>query len=305
MTRAERIVSLLPGATETVAALGLEDALVGISADCDAPASVLDRPRVSQALIDPAQTPAAIDREVRERSARGAPLYQVDAAALAALRPDLVLAQSLCDVCAPTPGGLTAEAVAGASVLSLDARDLQGVFAEIAHIAEAAGAGSVGPRLLAQLRARLAAARRLPTRRPRVLTVEWPEPLFIGGHWVPEMVRLAGGQPLGVPGAHSRTVSWDEVRDFAPEVIILMPCGLGLEAAARTLPALTARPSWDTLPAVRTGAVHAVDGNRHFSRPGPGLVTGVEVLSALLAGSPPPPSLARRATPHELGGRRG
>lgn len=304
MTRAERIVSLLPGATETVAALGLEDAVVGISAECDAPASVLDRPRVSQALIDPAQTPAAIDREVREHRAQGAPLYHVDAATLAALRPDLVLAQSLCDVCAPTPGGLTAEAVADARVLSLDARDLEGVLAEIGRIAEAAGVGPAGARLLAELRHRLAAARRQPARRPRVLTVEWPEPLFIGGHWVPEMVQLAGGDPLGAPGEHSRTVSWDEVRAFAPEVIIVMPCGLGLEAAAQTLPALTAQPGWDTLPAVRAGAVHIVDGNRHFSRPGPGLVTGVEVLAGLLAGTAPPPALARRATSRELRARR-
>lgn len=293
---AERIVSLLPGATETVAALGLESALVGISADCDAPSSILDRPRISQGVIAPGQSPQEIDREVREHAATGAPLYRVDAAALAALAPDLVLSQSLCDVCAPTPGGLTAEAVREAEVLSLDATDLDGVLADIARIASAAGAEAAGGALLAGLRRRLRAARHSPRHRPRVLTVEWPQPLFIGGHWVPEMVQLAGGEPLGTPGAHSVTVPWQEVVDFAPEVIVVMPCGLGLDAAAATLPALTQRAGWTSLPAVRAGAVYVVDGNRHFSRPGPGLVTGVEVLAALLAGDGPDPGLARRAT---------
>jgi iron complex transport system substrate-binding protein len=280
---AQRIVSLLPGGTDIVCALGLEDRLIGISAECDQPATVMDRPRVSLSLLETGKADAAdIDRRVRERLAAGDPLFQADHAALAALRPDLILSQSLCDVCAATPDALTAAAVGDARVLALDGRDLDGLLADIRQVAAAAGATANGQALVDRLMQRRLAIGAPSMHRPRVLTVEWPDPLFVGGHWVPDMVVAAGGDPMGQPGAHSTTVSWESVQRFDPEVILVMPCGEDLTGAAAALSSLRRRPGWAALSAVRSGGVYLLDGNRHFSRPGPGAFTGLEIMACIL-----------------------
>jgi len=296
--RSQRIVSLLPGATEIVCDLGLADQLVGISGECDQPLDVMDRPRVSLGAIEPGDSdPGRIDAAVRETLAAGQPLFRADTEALAKLQPDLILSQSLCDVCAATPGSLTAEAIGDATVLSLDGRDLDGLQADIQAVAHAAGVPERGEQRVAALQRRREQARRRPKRRPRVLAVEWPEPLYLGGHWVPDMILEAGGDPLGAPGDHSVTVDWQAILDFAPEVILHLPCGMDVEQAANNFTALTARPGWQTLPAVQAGAVYLLDSNRFFSRPGPAVFTGIEILAHILegGGNDPAPGYWRRA----------
>ena len=299
-----RIVSLLPGATEIVAALGLGDQLVGISAECDEPPALMDRPRVSLAALDTTETdPAAIDREVRDRLARGAPLFQADPDALKALNPDLILSQSLCDVCAATPASLTAEAIGDASVLALDGRDLDGLLEDIRQVAAAAWVEERGRQLIASLNRRRRAIAASRGDRPRVLAVEWPEPLFVGGHWVPDMIVSAGGQPLNAPGDHSVVIDWDEVRAVAPSHILVLPCGQSLAGAQAGLARLQQHPGWSQLPAVQHGEVHLLDGNRFFSRPGPAAITGLEIIAHLLGTGPttdPAPGGWRRATPAEI-----
>lgn len=298
-----RIVSLLPGATEIVCELGLAGQLVGISGECDQPPAVMDRPRVSVGAIEPdGDDPAAIDQAVRDTLAAGQPLFSADARALAALQPDLILSQSLCDVCAATPGSLTAEAIGDARVLSLDGRDLDGLQADIEAVAQAAGVPEQGHHVVADLQQRRSRARRTPARRPRVLAVEWPDPLFLGGHWVPDMILEAGGDPLGAPGDHSVTVDWEVAREFAPDVILHLPCGMDVAGAARTMPALTRQPVWQDLPAVKTGEVYLLDSNRFFSRPGPAVITGIEILAHILegGGTDPAPGYWRRAGADEM-----
>ena len=299
----DRIVSLLPGATEIVSALGLEDRLVGISAECDQPASVMDRRRVSLAALDPQETePAAIDREVRDRLASGAPLFQADQAALRELDPQLILSQSLCDVCAATPGSLTAEAIGDAEVLALDGRDLDGLIHDIRRVAEAADVADTGSTLIDTLDRRREAVRRHRAPSRRVLTVEWPDPLFVGGHWIPDMVVTAGGESLGAPGDHSVVVDWNTVRRFDPEIIVMLPCGQSLAGAARGLGSMRSRPGWNELAAVRNHAIYLVDGNRFFSRPGPAAFTGLELMAHILGnGQPDPaPGYWRQARREEL-----
>lgn len=296
---AQRIVSLLPGATEIVAALGLADRLVGISAECDQPSALMDRPRVSIAALDTGETdPAAIDREVRARLASGAPLFRADSDALRALRPDLVLSQSLCDVCAATPDSLTARAIGDATVLALDGRDLKGLLRDIERVAAAAGVPDRGVRLIQSLERRRRTVAERPRSTARVLAVEWPEPLFIGGHWVPDMIVTAGARALNAPGDHSVAIDWDQVRDFAPTVVLVLPCGQSIRGAATGLQSLQQRPGWRALPAVRRGEVYLLDGNRYFSRPGPAAFTGLEITAHILGtdATDPAPGAWRRAT---------
>ncbi|MDR7421545.1 MAG: cobalamin-binding protein [Armatimonadota bacterium] len=290
-----RIVSLLPSATEIVCALGLGDALVGISHDCDYPAEVLDRRVLSTALVDPSQPSAAIDAAVRDRVHRGTSVYHLDAAGLEALRPDLILTQELCEVCAPsfTEVRRAARVLEGRTrLVSLEPLGLDDILDTIALVGDLTGAARTARALVSDLRARIEAVRRLPPPepRPRVLCVEWLDPLFVAGHWVPEMVAIAGGEDgLGRPRASSVTVPWEAVVAYAPELIVLMPCGFDLERTRAEAPLLARRPGWDALPAVRAGRVYATDGSAYFNRPGPRVVGGLEILAALVreGGGPP------------------
>lgn len=285
---ANRIVSLLASATEIVYALGLGDRLVGISHECDYPPEALDRPRVSRARFDPSGLEAGeIDRAVRRAMEEHGSVYAVDAERLAALRPDLVLTQAVCEVCA-VPTASAREAVAaleeGPSVLSLDAHDLAGIFRTIEEVGTAAGVGDRADAYAARLRARVEAVRaRVADRsRPRVLALEWLDPPFVPGHWVPEMVEIAGGVNVaGRAAERSAQVAWADVRGHDPDVLVIAPCGLGLDATRREADRQADRLREVAPRAIRSGRAFAVDGSSYFNRSGPRVVDGIEILGAL------------------------
>ncbi|MGY1752306.1 ABC transporter substrate-binding protein [Blastococcus sp. SYSU D01042] len=276
-----RVVSLLPSATEIVYALGLGAQLVGVTFECDEPPAARREKAVVVGGMDTAgMTPAAIDAAVRARLAAGVDLYTLHADALAALDPDLVLTQDLCRVCA-VPSGSVDEALAHlgcrADVLALDPHTLNEVLATITAVAQRTGVPERADALLASLRARLSAvASRVAGRpRPRVAVVEWVDPPFPAGHWVPDQVAAAGGEPVAcLPGQRSVPVDWDFFAAADPEVVVVAPCGFGLAGAVEQA-AVVAR-------ALPGRAVWALDGDAVVVRPGPRLVDGVETLAAVL-----------------------
>ena len=297
-----RIVSLLPSATEFVYALGLEDMLVGVSADCDYPPQVREKPVVSvstlpQAAVEKGLDAAAIDRAVAEKVARGEPLYRVKEETVRELRPDLILAQDLCRVCAVPSGHVTdALEMLGVSseVLSLDPHSVTEVVDCGRRVAEAAGRPQAGRLLADDLQRRLdnVAARARDTAPVRMLALEWPDPPFSAGHWVPEMIRVAGAEDvLGRPGMPSRRVTWEDVRRSKPDKVVYMPCGYSLPEASEQLGKLVAGGLLDPVPAAGTGEIYAVDASSYFSRPGPRMVDGVEILAWIAdpAAHPEPP----------------
>jgi iron complex transport system substrate-binding protein len=295
-----KILSLLPSATEIVYALGLEDQLVGVTCECDFPPEAATKPVMSRTVLplDDATPPAEVDRLVTEQVDEGAPLYEIDSEAVGRAQPDLILAQDLCRVCA-VPSGQVEDALATmgcrADVLSLDPSTLEDILDGIAEVGRRAGRDADADELVAGLRARVAtveaATRDLP--RPATLTLEWLDPPFAGGHWVPEMVERAGGRALGADvGEPSRRLDWDEVGAARPEVIVFIPCGYGLDQALEQAHELITRPEVAASPAGRAGRVLAADASSYFSRPGPRVVSGLEALAWALhpeALPPPPP----------------
>jgi iron complex transport system substrate-binding protein len=284
-----RIVSMLASATEIVVALGLESSLVGISHECDYPEHVLDRPRLSRPRFDAARlTSGEIDRAVRDAMARFGSVYEVDAAALEALNPDLILTQAVCEVCAvPTPGirDLVTATGLDATVLSLDAHTLEDIVRTVIAVGDAAGARPAAERLAAGLRARLNAVENAVAgaARPRVLAIEWLDPPFAPGHWVPEMIEAAGGENLlGVAGGHSEAVTWDELADLDPDVLVVMPCGYGLEASRDDADRFAGQLAEAAPRAIEAGRAWVVDGSSYFNRSGPRAFDGVEILAGLL-----------------------
>ncbi|GIW72812.1 MAG: cobalamin-binding protein [Planctomycetota bacterium] len=284
-----RIVSLLPSATEIACALGLEQALIGRSHECDHPPAVRALPAVVRPLLELAgEDPLEIDREVSRGLGAQGTLYAVDAEQLRALAPDLVITQDLCSVCAPAGEELQAlvrTLPTPPRVLRLDPRTLEEVLATVFQLGEAAGVPERAQALVASLRARIQAVRQRVAGAPRpgVVLLEWLDPIFDAGHWCPEMVACAGGRELlGTAGAPSRRRSWDEVRAAAPEVLCLVPCGYHLEPVLAQAPRLCERPGYRDLPAVRAGRVYACDADSYFARPGPRLVDGIELLAHLL-----------------------
>lgn len=230
----KRIASLLASATEITAALGLDDRLVAISHECDYPPRVLDRPRISRPRFDPTGLEsAAIDRAVREAMAEHGSVYEIDGDALERLRPDLIMTQAVCEVCAvPTPGVIDVVRARGlgAEVLSLDAHTIDEILETILEVGRTAGDTPRAERYVARLRARLDRVRTAvaPERRPRLLALEWLDPPFAPGHWVPEMIDIAGAESLlGESGGHSREVDWADVDSLDPDVLVIMPCGFG------------------------------------------------------------------------------
>jgi iron complex transport system substrate-binding protein len=263
-------------------ALGLGEAVAAVTHECDYPPEARERPHITRSVIREGLTAAEIDRAVRERTSRGQALYELDDQALTGLDLDLIVTQAVCEVCAVSFDDVRAVAERLPSrprVISLDPATLGEVLADIPRLAAAAGVPEAGARLAADASERLARVERAVAgaRRPRVVALEWLDPVYVGGHWVPQMIELAGGEdPLGRPGERSRTASWEEVEAARPEVVVSMPCGLDAEHAA----AETARHS-ERLE--RLGArVHPVDAAAYFSRPGPRLVDGVELLAGLL-----------------------
>jgi iron complex transport system substrate-binding protein len=291
-----RIVSLLPSATEIVCALGLSDALVGVTHECDYPPAACQKPTVTHSLLDHSESSSEeIDDAVRQQRRDDLSLYALDRDLLAALHPDLILTQALCEVCA-VPFDTVQRAVrdvttefAGVApkVLSLEPTSLADILATIRIVGAAANVVWRADEVVAGLRARVerlcqqVAAIRA---RPRVACLEWIDPPYGPGHWLPELVALAGGTPgLGEAGADSRRISWGDMIAFAPEVIVITPCGLDLDRATdEALQVLPYRTGWEALPAVRSGRTYVVDGNAYFSRPGPRIVDSLELLAELI-----------------------
>ena len=281
-----RVVTLLPAATEIVATLGGAGSLVGISHECDHPPSVLGLPRVTATPIDPKAPGAAIDAEVRRLHEAGKPVIAVDAAALRALAPDLIITQDLCEVCAVAEGEvhrLASVLETAPAVLSLSGRTIEGIWADIGAVAKALDLAPDGDELVAGLRSRL---QRLRARgrgvRPRVVCVEWLDPLFLAGHWVPELVEAAGGEDVGAaPGSHSARREWSELAGLRPDLIVIMLCGFGVERTIAELATLDSPASRATL---RSTPVWIIDGNAYTSRAGPRVVDGAELLRGALEG---------------------
>jgi len=283
-----KVASFLPSATEIVFALGAGDRLVGVTDKCDHPPEAKSKPAVVvSALKTDGLSSAEIDGAVREFLARGESLYRVDVEALKTLKPDIIFAQGVCDVCAASnPEVETAlKVLPEAKVVWLNPLTLDDVLNDILRVAEALGLAERGENLVKGLRRRLEVVREKVARverRPRVWVAEWVDPPFCCGHWVPQMVEIAGGvEGLGKTGQPSRRVGWEEVVSWQPEVIVLAPCGLSVEQTLKDAKALKQLPHWNDLPAVKTGRVYALDGN-YFTCPGLRLVDGVEALAHLL-----------------------
>jgi iron complex transport system substrate-binding protein len=300
-----RVVSLLPGATEILFALGLGPHVVGTSHECDHPEEARLRPRVVRTVVDPTRPSQEVDRRVRELVASGRPVFLVDLDQIRALRPDVVISQAVCEVCAVGPRHVVPlhEALPGVRMVYLQATSLEGVWEDVRRVAEACGVPGRGRALIGQLQDAVRAVSAAVAGRPRVRVacVEWLDPPYVAGHWVPQMVRWAGGQDvLGEPGRPSWRTTWDQVDRAEPEVVVLMPCGFSLEAAWDRRAELAAQPAFLGLRALREGFVYVVDANAQFSRPGPRLVEGLRTLAALLHPGCGFEPVARRLTPQDL-----
>jgi iron complex transport system substrate-binding protein len=286
----QRIVSFLPSATEMVYALGLGDRLLAVSHECDYPAAAKSKPVVVRPVLPVERmTQGEIDRQVTQRLRDGKSLYELDEGAIRELAPDLILTQDLCQVCAASGNDATqllASLPHKPTVLSMTPKSLEGIFASVLELGEATGTAERARELIAAARARLAqVAKRTQgaAQRVRVFCMEWLDPPYCCGHWVPEMIDLAGGQDdLARRGTDSVRIAWEQVQSYAPEVLVVMPCGFGLTKAATLAQGLRAYPGWNELPAVRSGQVYVVDANSYFARPGLRVVDGTELLAHLL-----------------------
>jgi iron complex transport system substrate-binding protein len=314
-----RIVSLLPSATEILYALGIGEQVVGITHECDFPPEAAGKPALIKPRVDPSAASAEIDRQVSERVARGESIYAVDADLLASLDPDLIVTQDLCHVCAASPDDLAA-ALSRFSrpprVLTLTPHSLDDVWQDIIRTGDATNTRPRAEALAAELKARVQAVAPHPATamaqaagrtaastttqaaaraadRPRVVCLEWLDPFYVGGHWVPEMVAIAGGEDaLGRAGQPSFKVSAEDIAQSNAEVIVVMLCGYDAKRNAKEFQALKTPPHWENLPAIRHQRIFAVDANSYYSRPGPRLADGVQLLAHLLApqiAHPPPP----------------
>lgn len=285
-----RIVSLLPSATEIVAAMGMAPHLVGRSHQCDFPAAVLDLPALSATKVRLDGTSADIDRRVNEIIAQGISCYSVDAERLRALNPDVILTQTQCAICAVTPADLE-EALdcwldAAPVLVSLEPNDLSDVWADMRRVGRALGVDDAAHSAIVGLQARLARIRRTAAqadRRPTVAAIEWIDPLMAGGNWMPELIEAAGGESLfATPGQHSPWLEWSALAEADPDVILVLPCGFTIPQSLADIPLLTARPEWRELKAVREGRVFVIDGHHYFNRPGPRLVESAEMIAEIL-----------------------
>lgn len=298
-----RIVSLLPSATETVCELGLGDSLVGVSHECDYPHFISALPKVTRSLIPHDASSLQIDSLVREKLKTRKALYELDIPALERLRPDLIVTQALCDVCAVAEAEVTAAACAlpgQPKVVNLEPMSVGDVLETLTLVANSAGVPDRAAGAREKLRRRIDAVAersRQVKARPRVVFLEWLDPPFSCGHWTPELVGLAGGDEIiARPGQPSRTIRWEEVVAARPDVLFIACCGFSVDRTLPDLPGLASRPGWEDLPAVRADRVFVTDGNAYFSRPGPRLVDSLEILAhALHPGIHPLPDGLQRA----------
>jgi iron complex transport system substrate-binding protein len=285
-----RIVSLIASATEIVCALGFEDSLVGRSHECDFPPSVKRLPFCTEPKFNVHGTSIEIDRRVKAILAQSLSVYRVDADKLRQLRPDVIVTQTQCEVCAVSLKDVE-DAVCGwldsrTKIVSLAPNALADVWKDIRLVAGALNAAERGEELIGRLQQRMAdvaALAQVQPVRPTVACIEWIEPLMSAGNWMPELVEMAGGVHLfGVAGKHSPRLTWEEVCNADPEVIFVMPCGWDIAKSRQEMAVLTAKPEWPRLRAVHDGRVYLVDGNQYFNRPGPRLAESLEILAELL-----------------------
>ena len=295
-----RVVSLLPSATEIVAALGIEP--VGVSHECDYPSWVADKPAVNRSRVDPTASSGEIDEQVLDAEDSGG-VYAIELDTLARLDPDLVVSQGICEVCAVDAVAVRKavdELGLDCEVLTTDPHSIEDVFEDIHRIGAATGTEERAAALVADLEARVRAVERTAKtadERPRVAVLDWSSPVMVAGHWIPEMVEMAGGSyGIADHGAASRPVEWEAIREYDPEILVVAPCGFDLDQTTENLADLTARPGWDELTAVQEGRAYAIDGHQYVNRPGTRLVDSLEHLAGVIhpdAFERPPTDAAR------------
>jgi iron complex transport system substrate-binding protein len=282
-----QICSFLPSATEILYALGLEDSVAGVTFECDFPPEAAGKSVVVNTNLTHDLTSAEIDHDVNECSSHGEGLYRIDIQKLEAIKPNLIVTQELCDVCAISTS-YVAKAVHQLStkpqVLSLTPHTLDDILKDILRVGKATARDAEARELVSSLQERIAKVRQMAKpQKPTVVCLEWLSPPFNGGHWIPEMIDLAGGvDPLGKLGKDSYRMEWDQVLSVDPDVVLVMPCGHNLERSVAEYHATQFPEGWKQVKAVRNGRVYAVNASAYFSRPGPRLVTGLEIMHSLL-----------------------
>jgi iron complex transport system substrate-binding protein len=285
-----RIASLLPAATEIVCAVGAEADLVGISHECDFPESVRGLPALTRARLRPVRGSREIDRDVRSILQQALAVYEIELARLEAVRPDVIVTQDLCDVCAVSFSDVcaaTAKLVHQPTrVVNLHPRRLDDIWDDVLRVADALGRTSNGIDVVAELQRRVTDITERSAasgHRPRVVSIEWLDPVMIGGMWMPELIERGGGVPLGTtPGDHAPTLTRNALRALTPDVVLINPCGFPLDRTLEEISLLATALPWDAWPAVLSGRVYVVDGNAYFNRPGPRIVESLEILAACL-----------------------
>ena len=296
-----RVVSLLPAATEIVAALGLAESLVGVSHECNYPPEVNRKPRVTRCEIyGKGLSSAAVDSWVNETLVSKKPLYTIDEPLLTRLQPDIIVTQQLCDVCAVDYASVVRIASSlprKPEIVNLSPAALADIFNDIRRVAAALHVAPRGEALVASLLGRLDAVKSrvsLASSRPRCVQIEWIDPPFCAGHWNPELVEIAGGvDPVGRKGAPSVQIAWERIAEVQPEILVLACCGYEVERTLADVRILQTYPFWDALPAVRNDRVYAVNGSAYFSRPGPRIISSLEILAQIIH-----PELFRSRFPH-------
>lgn len=293
-----RICSFLPSATEILFALGLDGSIAGVTFECNYPPAARSKRVVVNAKLPPGLSAAEIDREVASYVARGESIYKIDAEALRKIQPDLIITQDLCHVCAASSDDLAAildSHLPRTKVMSLNAHCLEEVWNDILLVGDATGCRPQADALVADIRKRMEKLRRESASQPRlrVLFLEWLDPPYAAGHWVPEMVALAGGEDLlGVYAKPGFRVSWEQVLETRPDVVIVSPCGYDETQTRAQLNQFQFPAGWEDLPAVRNGHVFPVDAQSYFARPGPRLAEGTELLASIFSSLlTPQPSL--------------
>ena len=288
-TRVSRLVSLIPSGTEMVCALGGGPQLVGRSHECDFPPDIRHLPVCTQATINGQDTSSGIHRQVSGKLRQALSLYDVNLSTLQALQPQRIFTQIQCEVCAVSTNdvqqALSDWLGTSPELVSLQARDLQGVWDDIACVAKALDRHTAGATLLDQIHQRISTISSRTqdrARTPTVACIEWMDPLMAAGNWVPELLELAGGQPaFGLPGAHAPWISWETLLEADPDIILFMPCGFSISRTQREMDLMTRHPHWPSLRAVMNGNVYLTDGNQYFNRPGPRLIDSLEILAEI------------------------
>jgi iron complex transport system substrate-binding protein len=295
MSDKRRIASLISSATEILYLLGLGPRVVGVSHECDYPRAIAGLPRLTRALVESAAASREIDEQVRTLATSGQALYEVDVVRLVELRPDLIVTQAQCDVCAVRYEDVALAVsntpeLAGTEILALNPRSIQDVLDDVVRVAQAVDDDAAIERArgfrsacASDLRARRERIAEMPSNElPRVVCLEWIDPPMVAANWMPELVELAGGQcSLTRPGVHSSYADWRAIVDYDPQVIVIVPCGFGLKRAIAEAQVLGGFEGWNDLSAVRSGHVYAVDGNAYFNRSGPRLIDSLAILSHL------------------------